>query len=394
VKRLIFLFLVLLLAVWAGVKIAADPGYILLAYHRWTVEMPLWFGVLAIFVGFTLIYTVIRMLHRAGQVTADVHHWSSERRARLGFNRLQKGLRELSAGHWRQAEKYLLKASSAHQDKLPHFLALARAAQGRGDVQARDRYLRQAQQSDPEAEIPVALTQAELQFHHGQLEQALATLRHLQQLAPDHKYVLQLLFQVYKALNDWHALSELLPQLARLHVLPVAELKAAQLETYRHCLQQAGRHNDVEQLNTMWQTLPKSLNQDVALVSCYGEQLLKCGQDVALEAFLKTQLKKQWQDKWVELYGLCQGEDASKQLAYAETWLKKQANNPVLLLALGRLAIRAQFWGKARTYLENSLELSPNVDAYATLAHLLEKMGEVELANQYYREGVKLKQHA
>ena len=39
----------------------------------------------------------------------------------------------------------------------------------------------------------VGLTQAELQLAHGQLEQALATLRHLQQLDLKHKQVLKTL---------------------------------------------------------------------------------------------------------------------------------------------------------------------------------------------------------
>ena len=47
-KRLIIYLIILVAAVWLGLKIAEDPGYALFAYQRWTVEMPLWLAALGI----------------------------------------------------------------------------------------------------------------------------------------------------------------------------------------------------------------------------------------------------------------------------------------------------------------------------------------------------------
>jgi len=44
--RFVFWMLFLVASVGVGVLIYHDPGYLLLAYGRYTVEMPLWLGVL------------------------------------------------------------------------------------------------------------------------------------------------------------------------------------------------------------------------------------------------------------------------------------------------------------------------------------------------------------
>ena len=76
----------------------------------------------------------------------------------------------------------------------------------------------------PSADVAVSLTQAELQLADHQLEQALATLKHLRSVAPKHTYVLRLLRRLYEQLGDWEHLRELLPELRRRKVEDDADL--------------------------------------------------------------------------------------------------------------------------------------------------------------------------
>ena len=98
---------------------------------------------------------------------------------------------------------------------LLNYLTAARAAQKMGDSKLRDHYLREAQHSMPDAKIAVELTQAQLQLANNQWEQALATLRHLHDLAPHHPYVLKLLMNLYKEIRDWPQLIAILPDLRK-----------------------------------------------------------------------------------------------------------------------------------------------------------------------------------
>jgi HemY protein len=58
------------------------------------------------------------------------------------------------------------------------------------------------------------------------------------------------------------------------------------------------------------------------------------------------------------------------------------------LLALGRLCLRQQLWGKARHYLETSIALKSNSAAYRELGQVMENLGHKSEALEYYRKGL------
>ena len=61
-----------------------------------------------------------------------------------------------------------------------------------------------------------------------------------------------------------------------------------------------------------------------------------------------------------------------------------------VLLALGRLALAEQLWGKAQSYLEASLSVAPSSAAHLALARLLERKGNQEAAYAHYRQSLEL----
>jgi len=72
----------------------------------------------------------------------------------------------------------------------------------------------------------------------------------------------------------------------------------------------------------------------------------------------------------------------------AEQWLKHRTNNPELLLALGRLSLRNELWGKAREYFETSLKLRRNRETLAELSRLNAHMGEEEASIKLLMQGL------
>ncbi|MCD6055741.1 MAG: hemY [Gammaproteobacteria bacterium] len=61
-RKLLLLLLVLLLSVWLGLQIAADPGYALFTYRGWSIEMPLWLAFAADLILFFILYSLIRLI--------------------------------------------------------------------------------------------------------------------------------------------------------------------------------------------------------------------------------------------------------------------------------------------------------------------------------------------
>ena len=90
------------------------------------------------------------------------------------------------------------------------------------------------------------------------------------------------------------------------------------------------------------------------------------------------------------LYGEAAGPDALPQIERAEKWLRAHARDPALLLALGKLCMRQELWGKAQSYIEASIALEPTQDGHMTLAALMERIGKPQEAVQHFRRSAEL----
>ena len=126
------------------------------------------------------------------------------------------------------------------------------------------------------------------------------------------------------------------------------------------------------------------------MVRAYVDGLARLGAQGKAEEVLYAAIKRQYDDRLVERYGRVLGRDPARQLAHAEGWLKDHPQNPVLLLALGRLSLRNELWGKARDYFEASLRFDHRPETCAELARLLAQLGDTESSNRLFQQGVGL----
>lgn len=385
-RYLIYAMLALLAAVAVALLALPDPGYVLIGYGDWSVESTL----VVLLLGMVALYATVRLLVGLRRVPRDLLDWERRRKTRRARNALNRGLIELAEGQWSNAERRLVRHAATSDNALITYLAAARAAQQQGAHERRDHYLRLAHESTPEADVAVGLSQAELQIAHGQMEQALATLRHLRSMAPRHVYVLKMLMKLYQRVQDWQALRELLPELTRRKVVDEQEAEELIIAVHSALLLQAAVKRDLEELRRVWGWLPKRLQQDQDLLLPYAQQLNDLDAVKEAEALLCAGLKQSWNQRLVYLYGQLQGGDAARRLAEAELWLRDHEKDPVLLLTLGRLCLANQLWGKARSYLEASVHISPTVETYQALGSLLEQLEEPDQAMVCYRNGMGL----
>ena len=91
------------------------------------------------------------------------------------------------------------------------------------------------------------------------------------------------------------------------------------------------------------------------LLNVLGTVQLNLGEYDQAEPLLRDALKRGWNETLVEIYGQLDTGHPTRQLDVAEKLLKERPQHPVLLLALGRLCLRAKLWGKARGYLEAAI---------------------------------------
>ena len=254
-----------------------------------------------------------------------------------------------------------------------------------GNDERRDDWLKQAYEQAPEAANAVLLTQAELQLDREQYEQALATLRRLEESSPNHSHALDLLGRLYFRLEDWSHLSDLLPKLRKRGRLDESTLDRWSERVYIEKLDQAV---DGDAILAAWKEIPKGLKNHLPLLEAYYSSLMRTGMHEKAEKDLVADIKREWRGPLVRLFGMVEGTNATKQLKNAENWLKNHGEDADLLLTSARLCLRNELWGKARSYLETVISIRPSPEAYQEYGRLLNRLGEGDAAADAYRTGL------
>ena len=341
------LLLVVIIALGAVLLVQDDPGFMLIRYHEFSVETTLAFAVVALLVVVIVLNTVVKLLRGLWRLPESVHNQSRKRRFDKARKQLIQGLIDLAEGRFEQAENNLVRLVDFSESPMLHYLAAARAAQLQGKHDARDRYLMAAHEANPGAEIAIGVTQAELQMSDMQIEQALATLTHLRSVAPRHDYVLMLLARAYFELEDWTSLVAILPDLRRKKLIKESELRDMELTGYQAVLELASIGQ--QGLEQAWTKIPKERQSDVEMVRFYIELMNRQGwYSKSAEQLLIKSLENQWDDGLIDAFGCFQARDANMQLVRAEKWLNEFGHKEKMLLALGRISVRARLWGRLR----------------------------------------------
>jgi len=151
----------------------------------------------------------------------------------------------------------------------------------------------------------------------------------------------------------------------------------------------ATKQDRIKLADSIWQAMPAKCRKEPDLVYYYAEQIMSDpARAVEVQVLIEKTLKKTWDKNVIRLYGQLVTDNPSKQLAHAESWLKRHPNQGILLLTLARLSVRCKLWGKARSYFEDSLKYETKPETYVEYGKLLEYLGDSAIAMQSYRDGL------
>jgi len=89
IKCLLFYASLLFIAVYLGSKFASHPGYVLFSYQNWSVEISLWFAVLALLLILFIFYGLIKILDSPHAILQNWRIWALCRKA-AKFRRLAR----------------------------------------------------------------------------------------------------------------------------------------------------------------------------------------------------------------------------------------------------------------------------------------------------------------
>ena len=172
-KLLFAFFAIIFFAVVAGLLAHADSGYVLFGRGYDTLEMSLTLFLVLLILSYVFGYVLLRFVFRTWSMPEHLKQWRFSQQAKKACKASLQGLINLAQGQWKKAERQLIRSVNNSDMPLLNYLSAAKAAQKQNAPERRDDYLSLAHKSMPDADFSVKLTQAELQFAHGQNEQAL-----------------------------------------------------------------------------------------------------------------------------------------------------------------------------------------------------------------------------
>lgn len=387
-RWLVSLVILAVLAIALAMAGRYDPGYVVLVYPPWRLEIS--------FISFVLLVTALIVggvvLLRLAVLTLNLPRIVREQRAHRAAAKRDEsfieGVRAFTEARFKEAEQTLgLWQGEDNDDRtgLARVLA-ARAAQEMRAPAQRERHVRAATETG--AELAALLLEAEACLDAKDTTGALAAIQSARQIAPQHTVLLRLELKARQLTGQWDEAERLLDTLARSNALEPVMAEQLRRATYAENLKR--RAQDDRALLEYWKKLPGEFKTDPVVAQAAARAFVqRGGADTALDV-IESALSKHWQEDLVALYGEIRGTSPTRQIEQAEKWLHSQPRDAQLLLALAQLCSAQQLWGKAQSYLEASLAIAPSTESHVRMAELKAHSGQPTEACQHYQKALAL----
>ncbi len=382
-KWLASLVVVVALAVAVALAARYGEGYALIVYPPYRIEISLAFAVLLLLGLVVVAHWVLNVVSHMARLPESVSAYRRRRRHAKGQEALRGAWQALLEGRYSKSEKLAARAYSLHEAPSLAAITAARAAHFMRQPERRDGWLSRAESADGDLRNARLATQAELALEERRFEDARAILRDLHESGPRHVATLRLLLRAEQGLQNWDEVIRLVRMLEKRRA--ITPESAAQLRTTAVIENLRKKSLDAEGLATFWKTLPEAERLDARVAGNAARLFIRLGGCREAHRIIATALASQWSPDLVLLYGECRDADAMERVQACERWLEEHPRDAALLLTLGRLCAGLELWGKAQSYLEASVAVSPTRTAHLELARLLDRVGKEGDAARHYR---------
>ncbi len=388
-KALFWLLVVFACAVALAIIGRGNDGYALFVYPPWRVELSLIFFFVLFAASFGVVYALARVLYHTFALPVHVRSYRERVRAARARDALLGSAQAYLEGRFARAESEARQAYEGGESRSLAALLAARAAHQLRASERRDMWLERSAESGDPLHVARLVTRAELLLEDRDYIGARAVLRDLHGSGPKHIATLRLLLRAEFGARNWEEVLRLTGILAKRDAISPAlqdEYKSQGLADLF-----AGLAHDPAALEARWRKLPARDQAIPRVAAAAARHAGSAGRASLARDILERALAQEWSPALIDLYGAPAGDDMRQRIEKAERWLLDHPGDARLLLALGRLCVRAELWGKAQNYLDASLSFEPSRESHLALARLFERLEKPQDANRHYRMAAEAK---
>ena len=272
----------------------------------------------------------------------------------------------------------------------------ARSAHELREFEKRDAYLAATESRTTGDATMRLMAQTKFNLDQHQPQSALNALKELRETGvKNHVGALLLELKAQQQSCNWDSVLDIVSQLEKRGAIDVTA--AAHMRQQAWLEKIRTQENDAYALQIVWKSMPGEFRLRARIAAAAARAFIHLGDCATARQLLSDSLEAQWDSELVTLYGDCQSSncqpgDVVAQIQQAEHWLKQHTHDAGLLLALGKLCLHQQLWGKAQSYLEASISVAPSRAAYTALGKLAEKLDKHDLAFKHFQQAMELDQ--
>lgn len=372
-----------LLAVALAILAQFNEGNVVLLLPPTRIDLSLNFFLLLLAALLIVVWWVARIVQQAADFPERVRLYR-QRRDEVGSQRaLRDALRSLLEGRFARAERAARAAQVVPENAGVAALIGARAAHRMQQTDRRDEWLAQAE-GEKLLDTARLVSSAEMWAESRENERALEALDTLHATGSRHIHAARVALNANLQSGRWSEVIRGVRALEKRGALHPVLAERYKLLAWRETL--LDRRHDPAALEAAWTRIPAADREQTEL-ALEGARLLNvAGRGRAAAQAIEAALVNHWDERLLDEYARAQVFPARERIERAEAWLKAHPNDAALLRCLGLLCLREQLWGKARSYLDDSLRLAAHPATLLALAKLAETLGEEAEAARQYRE--------
>ena len=375
--------LLTLLAVAAALLAQFNDGNVVLLLPPTRIDLSLNFLLLLTAVVLVAVWWLARLAQRASDFPDRVRAYRHRRDEAGGQRALRDALRALMEGRFSRAERAARVAQSVPDNAGVAALIGARAAHRMQENSRRDQWLAQAE-SDPDLELARLVSSAEMWSESRETDRALGALEQLRSAGGRQIHASRVLLNAHLQAGHWDEVIRGVRALEKRSALHPVLAERYKLLAWREIL--LARRHDPSALETAWNSVPSADRERAELALEAARLLNLAGRGRTAAQAIEAVLAKAWDERLLDEYARSQVFPARDCIERAEGWLKSHPGDAALLRCLGLLCLKEQLWGKARSYLEDSLRSASHPATLLALARLADTLGDEAEAARHFRE--------
>jgi len=354
------LLLIVGLLVGLGWLFKSDAGYIIVDVGTIHYESSL-FLLIIVLLGLWFVWYLLKLILRSINFTFKVlNPWHKTKQLAKSTADLHQGLIFLCAENNASAIKHFSKGKT-----LAHQLLLLKTLSLGNQTQESTKVAQKLAQQYPQTKMVSEILQSKTLLNAKKYQLAEPKIKQLFTQYKNNYAIINLLKKLLISTKNWQELFNLSTKHKQL--LTGDEF----IMVWNNYLKQLDITNEVMQ---SFYKLDKEYANHPEVITAYAYKLQQLNRTSEAEQIVRRALKKHYHSSLIKVYGDIKHNE--QQLNFALTLVDKNKQDHNLYITLAKLSLRQNSYTKAQAYLEQSVALNPNNEAYNLLASVLIKLDD------------------